>query len=200
VKFDLFLTGVGGEGVLTTGVIIARAAALEGFEVRGIQLHGLAQRGGTIPTIVRFAKGEPISSPAIMQGHADLVLAFEPMEAARGVYYASKKKTGFVVNDAPYMPVYANLLNLPYPTMKTVIGKVKPFAKKVFVFNTHELAVKEFGDAIFGNIMLVGAAVGKGLLPLKKKSLEKAIRHSVPRHAEKNLKAFERGVELGKKK
>ena len=48
------LTGVGGEGVLTTGVIIARAANLEGYYVRGVQLHGLAQRGGTIPTFVRF--------------------------------------------------------------------------------------------------------------------------------------------------
>ena len=200
MKFDLFLTGVGGEGVLTTGVMIARAAQLEGYQVRGIQLHGLAQRGGTIPTIVRLAKGEEISSPAIMQGNADLVLAFEPMEAARGVYYARKQKTSFVINEAPYMPVYANLLNLPYPPMSKVKAKVKPFAKKIFVFNTHGLAVEKFGDAIFGNIMLVGAAVGAGLLPLKKKGLEKAIKASVPRHAEKNLQAFAMGLELGRKK
>lgn len=199
MKFDLFLTGVGGEGVLTTGVLIARAANLEGYSVRGIQLHGLAQRGGTIPTIVRFAKGEEISSPAIMQGNADLVLAFEPLEAARGVYYASKSKTNFVINDAPYMPVYANLLNLPYPPMKEIVAKVKPFAKSVHVFNTHDLALKELGRAIFGNTMLLGAALGTGLLPLKQKSLEKVIAEEVPRYAEDNIKAFRMGVKLAKR-
>jgi indolepyruvate ferredoxin oxidoreductase beta subunit len=199
VKFDLFLTGVGGEGVLTTGGIIARAANLEGYSVRGIQLHGLAQRGGTIPTIVRFAKGEEISSPAIMQGHADLVLAVQPMVAARGVYYSNKKKTAFVINKAPYMPVYANLLNLPYPKMKTIEGKLKPFARKVLFFETHDLALNKFGQAIFGNIMLVGAAVGAGLLPLTPKSLEKAIKVTVPRFAEKNIQAFRMGLKLAKK-
>ena len=55
MKFDVMLTGVGGEGVLTTQVMIARAANIEGHYVRGVQLHGLAQRGGVIPTFIRLA-------------------------------------------------------------------------------------------------------------------------------------------------
>jgi indolepyruvate ferredoxin oxidoreductase beta subunit len=63
MKFNIMLTGVGGEGVLTTQVMIARAANIEGHYVRGVQLHGLAQRGGTIPAFVRFGSEKEISSP-----------------------------------------------------------------------------------------------------------------------------------------
>ena len=70
MKFDLMLTGVGGEGVLTTQVMIARAANIEGYYVRGVQLHGLAQRGGVIPTFVRFGSEKELSSPGIMQANA----------------------------------------------------------------------------------------------------------------------------------
>ncbi|MBW3012572.1 indolepyruvate oxidoreductase subunit beta [Candidatus Woesearchaeota archaeon] len=199
MKFDLMLTGVGGEGVLTAGVIIARAANLEGHFVRGVQLHGLAQRGGTIPTFVRFGDENEISSPGIMQANADLVLAFEPMEAARAVYFARKEKTKFIINDHPQMPVYANLLDVPYPKMKQIIEKVKPFAKEIHIFKAHELAKKELGSTVFGNLILIGAAVGTGYLPLKEKNLKEAIKMTVP-DPENNLRAFDLGVRLGKKR
>jgi len=193
------LTGVGGEGVLTTGVIIARAANLEGYYVRGVQLHGLAQRGGTIPTFVRFGSEKEISSPGIMQADADLVLAFEPLEAVRAAFYARKEKTSFVINSHPYIPIYANLFNLPYPNIDKIVKRIKPFTKKVHVFDVHNLAEKEFGNEIFGNTILVGTAVGSGLLPLKEKSLYESIKSSVSRGIEKNLKAFELGLKIGRK-
>ncbi|MBD3259385.1 hypothetical protein GF371_02015 [Candidatus Woesearchaeota archaeon] len=200
MKFDLMLTGVGGEGVLTSGVIIARAANLEGYYVRGVQLHGLAQRGGTIPTFVRFGDEKELSSPGIMQANADLVMAFEPMEAVRAVFYARKDKTNFIINDHPHMPIYANLLDVPYPKMKLISGKIKPFAKGIQVFGAHELAKKEFNDTIFGNLILIGAAVGSNLLPLKEKNLKEAIKATVPVETEKNLRAFDLGIRLGKKR
>ena len=150
MSFDVMLTGVGGEGVLTTGVLLARAAANDNFYVRGVQLHGLAQRGGTIPTFVRFGKEGEIFSPGIMQANADLVLAFEPLEAIRATYYANKKKTSFVINDSPYMPVYGNLMNLPYPNKKEVLKKIKSFSKEAFMFKAAEIGEKKFGNAVFG--------------------------------------------------
>lgn len=198
MKFDVMLTGVGGEGVLTAGVIIARAANLEGRHVRGVQLHGLAQRGGTIPTFVRFGSKSEIRSPQPMRANADLVLAFEPLEAVRATYYARKDKTTFVINDYPYMPVYANLLNLPYPGMKEIIKRIKPFAKGIYAFEFHDFAKREFGNVIFGNTMLIGSAYGMRLLPLKEKSLRQSIKITAPRGLEKNLRAFEMGLELGR--
>jgi indolepyruvate ferredoxin oxidoreductase beta subunit len=200
MKFDLMLTGVGGEGVLTAGVLLARAANIEGHYVRGVQLHGLAQRGGTIPTFVRFGNEKELSSPGIMQANADLVLAFEPMEAARAVFYARNEKTNFIINDNPHMPVYANLLDVPYPKIKAIVDKIKPFAKHIHIFKAHDIAKKDLGKTIYGNIILIGAAIGAGYLPLKEKSLKEAIKITVPGNIEANLKALDIGIKLGKKR
>ena len=194
MKFDILLTGVGGEGVLTSQVIIARAANLEGHYVRGVQLHGLAQRGGSIPTMVRYGSEEEISSPAIRQADADLILAFEPLEAVRATYYARKEKTVFVLDDTPYIPTYSHLLNIPYPTLDEIKEKISPFAKEIHIVSARKIAKEKFGDDIFGNTILLGAAHKLGLLPLKKESLLEAIKISAPRKTEENLKAFEEGI------
>ena len=195
-KFDILLTGVGGEGVLTSQVIIARAANLEGHFVRGVQLHGLAQRGGSIPTMVRFGDEKELSSPAIMQADADLVLAFEPLEAVRAVYYAHKEKTVFVLDDEPYVPVYSHLLSKPYPTLDEIKKKIKPFAKEIYIISARKIAKEKFGNPIFGNTILLGAAHRLDLLPLKEENLIEAIKISAPRKLEENLKAFRECQEL----
>jgi indolepyruvate ferredoxin oxidoreductase beta subunit len=200
MKFNVMLTGVGGEGVLTTQVMIARAANIEGHYVRGVQLHGLAQRGGTIPAFVRFGSEKEISSPGIMQADADLVLAFEPLEAVRATYYARNEKTVFVINDYALIPIYANIFNTPYPSMSEIIERIKPFAKEIYVFNASHLGKEKLGSVIFGNTIIVGAITGAGLLPLKDANLREAIKATSPREIEKNIKAFELGLELGKQK
>ncbi len=197
MKFNLMLTGVGGEGVLTTQVIIARAANIEGYFVRGVQLHGLAQRGGTIPTFVRFGDEKEIFSPGIMEADSDLILAFEPMEGLRATYYARKDKTSFIINNSPYMPVYGNLMNLPYPEKNEILKKINQFSKKTYMFNASKIGKEKFGSTIFGNVLVVGFAVGKGLLPLKKESLRKAIKITAPRDVDLNIKAFELGLKYG---
>ncbi len=200
MKFDVMLTGVGGEGVLTTQVMIARAANIEGYYVRGVQLHGLAQRGGVIPTFIRFGSEEEVSSPGIMQANADLILAFEPLEAVRATYYARKEKTTFVINDYPLVPIYASIFKIPYPTLNEIIKKLKPFAKEIHVFNTSHLGKQKFGSTIFGNTILLGVVTGMGLLPLKENSLREAIKVTAPREVKNNIKAFELGLQLGKEK
>jgi len=200
MKFDIMLTGVGGEGVLTTQVMIARAANIEGYYVRGVQLHGLAQRGGVIPTFVRFGSEKELSSPGIMQANADLVLAFEPLEAVRATYYARKEKTTFVINDYPLVPIYAGISNIPYPTMSEIIKRIKPLAKQIYVFKASHLGKEKFGSAVFGNTILLGTVTGIGLLPLKEESLREAIKVTAPREMEDNIKAFELGLQLGREK
>ncbi|MBN3036831.1 MAG: 2-oxoacid:acceptor oxidoreductase family protein [Candidatus Diapherotrites archaeon] len=199
MTFSAFFIGVGGEGVLTSAVMVAEAAHAEGHYVRGVQLHGLAQRGGSIPTEVRFGSEKELFSPGIMQGDADLIMAFEQLEAVRATHYASKEKTSFVIEDNPFMPVYANLLDMPYPKLPEIVRRVKPFAKNVMVFNTAYLAEKEFGNAVLGNTMLLGAAIGAKLLPLKSQSFHAVIKELAPRMVKENIMAFDRGVELGKR-
>ncbi len=197
MKFNCLLTGVGGEGVLTSQVILARAANLEGHFVRGVQLHGLAQRGGSIPTMVRFGNENEIFSPAILPADADLILALEPLEAVRAVYYAHQEKTVFVIDDEPLVPVYAHLLDKPYPSLEEIKEKITPFAKEVHFVPASKIAKQKFGDDIFASTVLLGTAFQLGLIPLKKENLIEAIRISAPREIEKNLKAFEEGFNAG---
>ncbi|MFW5902374.1 MAG: indolepyruvate oxidoreductase subunit beta [archaeon] len=200
MKFDLVLTGVGGEGVLTTGVMITKAAHEQGHYVRGVQLHGLAQRGGTIPTYIRFGDKEEIHSPSPMKSDADLIMSFEPIEAVRATEYARKDKTDFILNTYPYMPIYGNLENVPYPSIEEIKSRIKPFAKSIEVFKSDIIAKKKFGDIIYGNVLLVGAAISSGKLPIDEEVMKKSIEELVPRGKEKNLKAFELGLEMGKNK
>jgi len=200
MKYDILLMGVGGTGVLTTQVIIARAANMEGYYVRGVQLHGLAQRGGIIPAFIRFGSENEVSSPGIMQANADLIIAFEPLEALRAIYYARKDKTIFIINNHPLIPVYANILNIHYPSINEIIKKIEPFAKKIYVFNASQLSKENFGNIVFGNVMLIGIAIGLGVLKLKEESLREAIKITSPREVDKNIKAFELGLKLGKEK
>lgn len=199
MKFDLVLTGVGGEGVLTTGVIVTKAAHEQGHYVRGVQLHGLAQRGGTIPTYVRFGDKEEIHSPSPMKADADLIMSFEPIEAVRATEYARKDKTDFVLNTYPYMPIYGNLENVPYPSMKEIKERIKPFAKSIEVFESDVISKEKFGDIVYGNLLLVGAAISSGKLPLKEDIMRKSIKELAPREIKKNVKAFNLGLEIGRK-
>jgi Pyruvate/2-oxoacid:ferredoxin oxidoreductase gamma subunit len=135
-----------------------------------------------------------------MQGDADLILAYETLEAVRAAYFARKKKNAFVVNNSPYVPVFSNLLKISYPIIDEIIKRVRPFAREIHLYDAHNVAKREFGKRIFGNTLLIGTAVGSGLLPLKEKSLKEAIKITVPRGTKKNLKAFELGLKIGKKK
>jgi len=148
--------------------------------------------------MVRFGSEDEISSPAIMQANADLVLAFEPLEAVRAVYYARREKTAFVIDDHPYVPIYSHLLDIPYPSIDEIKERITPFAREIHIFSARKVAREEFKNPIFGNTILLGAALGLELLPLKEDSLKKAIEVSAPRGIEENLSAFERGLMLGR--
>lgn len=196
MKFDVLLTGVGGTGVLTSGVVIARAANIEGYYVRGVQLHGLAQKGGIIPTFVRFGSEKELSSPGIIRGDADLILSFEPLEAVRAAYYARKEKTVFVINDSPIIPTSSYIGDVPYPGLGEIKKRVEPFAKEIHLLEASKISKNKFGRSIFGNTLLLGYATGKGLLPLKKESMLEAIKISAPRELESNIEAFEIGLKI----
>ncbi len=192
---NVMLTGVGGEGVLMTSVIVARAASIEGYEIRGTQFHGLAQRGGSIPTQIRF--GDKVWSPMIPRGQADLILGLEPIESARSCFYASKARTNFIVDTYPVKPVYLNLLGHIYPSNKEIEKMIAPFSKKTIMVDASNICEEKFGNPIFGNVMTIGVAVSSGMLHLKKKSVMEAIKASVPRYAIKdNQTAFEMGLKF----
>ncbi|MFH0711334.1 MAG: indolepyruvate oxidoreductase subunit beta [Candidatus Aenigmatarchaeota archaeon] len=192
--FNLVIVGVGGQGILTLGNIVAEAAMKEGFDVKTSELHGLAQRGGPIPCHVRF--GKKIYSSIVMEGDADLVIGLEPLEALRAAYYGSKKKkTVFVFDTWRIIPSSILTQKEAYPSLKEIQKDLKKFGSKAVSLNASDIAKKETERVVYTNVYLLGYCVGKKLIPLKKNSILEGMKSVVPeKYFETNKKVFELGM------
>jgi len=191
-EFNIVLTGVGGQGVLTLGMIIAEAALKQGYDVRTTELHGLAQRGGSIPFHIRF--GKKIYTPLVLEGEADVIISLEPLEALRSCYYGSKQhKTVFLIDNDPVVPLSVSVLGEKYPSVEEIKNNLKDFSQKIIFLNASEVVKKETGSEIAANIYLLGYAIAEGLIPLKEKFILKAMEEVAPKYFETNKKIFELG-------
>ncbi len=193
-EFNMVIVGVGGQGVITLMRVIAEAALEEGYDVKTSELHGLAQRGGSVPCHIRF--GKKIYSPLVMEGEAHLIIALEPLEALRVSYFGSREnETTFLVNNYTIIPLSVPIIKERYPPLRHIVEDLKYFSRKVIVINASEKVKKEIGSIIPTNIYMLGYAYSKGLIPLTKKSLLKGIEEIIPkRHLELNKKIFEMGI------
>jgi indolepyruvate ferredoxin oxidoreductase beta subunit len=192
-EFNIVVTGIGGQGALTLGVVIAEAALKQGYDVRTTELHGLAQRGGSIPIHVRF--GKKMYTAMVLEGEADLVISLEPLEALRSAYYGSKQhKTVFVIDNDSVIPLSVSVMGEKYPSIKEIEKNLKDFSEKVIVMNASEIVKKETGSDIAANVYLLGYVIGKGLLPLKEKYILEVMQELGPKYFEVNKKIFEMGM------
>jgi len=192
-EFNVIVTGVGGQGAMTLGTIIAEAALKQCYDVRTTEVHGLAQRGGSIPLHIRF--GEKMYTPLVLEGEANLIIALEPLEALRTTYFGSKKhKTVFLIDKYKLPPITVSVLGERYPRMENIVSHIKPFASRIIIISASDVVKKETGSIIASNIFILGYAISKGLLPLKEKFVLEAIEENVPkRYIELNKKIFEMG-------
>lgn len=195
-KFDIIFAGVGGQGVLTVAGIVARAALIEGYNVKAAELHGLSMRFGAVETHLRF--GHKIHSPLVKKGEADLVISLEPLEAVRVAHYA-KQSTSYVFDVKGQIPVGAYLEKQVYPSLDKIIDMLKKVSPKgkIFAVEASDVARKNFGSVVAANIVLLGKALAQGLLPLKKESVLKAMEQVLPdKLLDANKKIFELGFSL----
>ena len=109
---NIMIVGVGGQGTLLTSRIIGKAALSEGCDVKISEVHGMAQRGGSVVTFVRF--GEKVSEPVVEEGQADVIIAFERLEALRYSHFL-KKDGVLIVNDARIEPMTVVIGAVEYP-------------------------------------------------------------------------------------
>lgn len=190
--YNVVVTGVGGQGVLTLSYLIGAAAMEEGFDVRVGEIHGMAQRGGVVVTHVRF--GHEILSPTINPGEADVILGLEPAETVRVLSYANER-TLVVMNSQPIVPPTAYVAGERYPTFHEIIDEVRKFTRRILTLNAYAIAT-EIGLPVAQNIVVLGALAATRCLPLKRETLEAVIKKYVPpRYVAANLEAFRRGYE-----
>lgn len=181
--YNLLIVGVGGQGIILVSEIIARAALAQGLYVKKSETHGMAQRGGSVVTHSRISDAE-VYSPLIAKGAADMLLAFEPVEALRYADYLSAGGK-VVVNTNPIK--VGN-----YPETEKILEELKKLGDVTFI-DAAKLAT-EAGNPLTQNTVMLGAA-GKNL-PIPKERLLQSIRENVKRSLEENLKAFELGARL----
>ncbi|CCQ94587.1 Indolepyruvate ferredoxin oxidoreductase [[Clostridium] ultunense Esp] len=182
---SILLVGVGGQGTILASKILSAGLVEAGYDVKMSEIHGMAQRGGSVSTQVRF--GDDVSSPIIGRGEADVLVSFETMEALRWLEYL-KPDGKVVVNDykIPSAPILMGKRDYPEGVIDTIRNKAN-----TSVINATEIAEK-LGNMKVMNIVLLGALVKA--MDLSDIDWEKAIKDNIKeKFVDINLKAFQRG-------
>ncbi|MDP2858484.1 MAG: indolepyruvate oxidoreductase subunit beta [Bacillota bacterium] len=188
---DIMLVGVGGQGVVLASNLLARAFLEAGYHVKQSEIHGMAQRGGSVTSFVRRggSAGELVYAPGIDPGQADALLAFEKLEAIRFSNYL--KPGGLLVSSQQeIIPTTVSALGAPYPdSLDRLLDET---GARVFLVDVLAIA-RECGNPRVVNVALVGALAAH--LEIATDIWERAIKATVPRALEANLAAFRMGME-----
>jgi len=183
---SVVLVGVGGQGILLASGIVAKAAMLSGHQVKTNEVHGMAQRGGSVIAYVRY--GTEVFSPTVPEGTADVLGALEQIEALRYAHYIAPDGLA-VVNAQSVVPVTVSSGAATYP--EDVADRLKRAFPRLVYFDAGKKAV-ELGNIRATNIVLLGA-LSRGL-DLPQEAWKAAIASSVKeKQRDLNLRAFEIG-------
>ncbi|MDD6441428.1 MAG: indolepyruvate oxidoreductase subunit beta [bacterium] len=185
---NIMIVGVGGQGTLLTSRILGGLAVLGGYDVKLSEVHGMAQRGGSVVTFVRY--GEKVAEPIVEEGQADVLIAFERLEALRYAHFL-KPDGALVVNDwrIDPMPVVIGAAEYPEDILEHLRKEYK-----VYAVNATEEA-KKLGNARTFNLVVLGIAAQH--MDFTKEQWYEVIEHTVPpKTIEINKQAFEAGYNL----
>lgn len=183
---NILLVGVGGQGTILVGKILSNGLMEAGYDVKMSEVHGMAQRGGSVSNQVRY--GTKVYSPIIGKGQADILVSFETMEALRWLEYLSPQGKA-VINDyrIPSAPILMGKCDYPEDLLEIMKEKVD-----TTIINAAHIA-EQLGSSRTMNIVLLGALVkSMGLTSI---DWEAAIKANIkPDLTEVNLAAFEAGI------
>ena len=189
---NCLLCGVGGQGVVLASKLIAYAAMEKGFNVRTSETIGMSQRGGSVVTHVRM--GETVHSPMIPKGTADVIMAFEPAEAVRNLSYL-KEDGVMVVDKKAVKPVTATLSQSNYDGQEA-LKYLQKKVKNLYIIDGDAIC-EEAGSSKVLNVVLLGVALGSGVLDIRLEEMKEEIKkHVKPQFVEMNIKALELGANV----
>ncbi len=186
---SILLVGVGGQGTILVSKILSQGLVKKGYDVKMSEIHGMSQRGGSVTTQIKF--GEKVYSPSIGKGEADILVAFEKLEAAR--YIEHLKKGGkLIVNDTEIypLPVLTGAAKYPGGIIELLLNTVE----NTTVIKAGEIA-EELGEPRCQNIVILGSMVKA--LGLEDIDWIELIKENLPERVHQvNIKAFEKGLEV----
>lgn len=181
MKYDIILGGVGGQGILMASQIIAKAAMGKGLKVLVAEVHGMAQRGGSVVSHVRLGD---VYAPLIPEGRGDILVGFEYMETFR--YLKFLKKGGKILfNTRKIKPAILD----QYPDITVDLKDYN-----VLKIDATDIA-KKVGNVLTTNSVMLGALSKFGDLPFSDKEMKETLKANIfPGYVEVNLKAFDEGI------
>ena len=181
---DILIAGVGGQGTLLASRVLGKYALMKGLDVKLSEVHGMAQRGGSVITFVRM--GDKVNSPIIDEGGADIILAFEKLEALRYLHYL-KDNGRIIYSTQEIMPMPVVTGAAEYPT------DIEERLTNAVGINAMDLAVKAGNSKAANSVMLGALTVLTGL---DRAAMEEALKESVPtKLIDMNMVAFGYGCE-----
>jgi indolepyruvate ferredoxin oxidoreductase beta subunit len=185
----LIIVAVGGQGNLLASSVLGEAALMADIPLQMSEIHGMAQRGGVVESALIFGNAH---STIIADGEADILLGFEPAETLRALNKCNTS-TVVITNLAPLMPFTVNIGKGVYPDLKQLQKLIRDKTAQLIAFNAAKLA-DQAGNPLAVNMVLLGALLQIGILPLKTDQVKEALRRKTkPAFLESNMKAFDLG-------
>jgi indolepyruvate ferredoxin oxidoreductase beta subunit len=201
-KYTVLVVGVGGQGIMTIGNVLKKVGQKKGWIVVGTETRGASQREGSVDNSVRYVMFDPgeelnerrsVISPLVPLAGADILIAMETNEALRGARFVSPK-TCVLVNLYEMLPPQAASENLRGATFDEVVQIMKAFSQDVKTIKANEISKREFGDFSMSNVIMLGAALGTGKMPVDIDEVREVLEDEMKRSAPEALKAFEIGM------
>ncbi|GGC72859.1 indolepyruvate ferredoxin oxidoreductase family protein [Hoyosella rhizosphaerae] len=194
-EFDMRIMGIGGTGVVTVSQVLAMASVIDGHAVRTLDQTGLAQKGGAVVADIKMTDNTEQLSAKVGEGACDLYLGCDALVATDpgNLTVANPQKTIAVVSTAHVATgAMVTSTDVSYPDDGAIHAAIDEVTKKVHYLNAADIAHRLFGDEQYANMILVGAAIQTGVLPLSESAIEQAIvLNGVA--VERNIQALRRG-------
>jgi indolepyruvate ferredoxin oxidoreductase beta subunit len=188
--YNVLVAGVGGQGSLVLGNVIAEAASKKGFSPVIGQIFGASRRGGTVFTHIRLARGQV--GPLIPRGQVDLLVGLEPMEALRAAAELAGERTTTIMNTAKIETLGTLAGLVTYPDIEEIISSVKRVCGVVITVDARE-TLELLGSPVVLNSFMLGTMTGVEGFPLSREEVRKGLQETLVSDLP-NLKAFDAGV------
>jgi indolepyruvate ferredoxin oxidoreductase, beta subunit len=193
--YNVIITGIGGQGNVLASRMLGNILSDKGYFVTIGETFGMSQRGGSVMSHLRISKSSAWS-PQIPRGQADIVVALEPIEAVRVMATYGNGGSVILSNTRPIYPVGVIAGEMEYPALDTIRDALARLTRSVVFIGATDEAMK-LGSPILGNVVMLGAVAGTGLLPFDRDDFTTVIARSLPAdRIDINLAAYDRGRDL----
>ncbi|MCX6741165.1 MAG: 2-oxoacid:acceptor oxidoreductase family protein [Candidatus Parcubacteria bacterium] len=185
-NYNIIIVGYGGQGVITLAEILAQAALAAGLDVKQAELHGLAQRGGSLECHLRI--GGKVLSPLIGRAEADLIIGLELLETLRACYYADPGRTTIIVNHRYWAP---DSLKVETKKGEAILNNLNKFTKNLKLIEAEKLLTENNLNLSMTNTLMLAVVAKAKILPVSEEQILTALRAKIkPQFLAANQKIF----------